>query len=140
MLDSSDIKRALRDAGFEVYRSKGSVVHVAERVRENLIMDAGVRVDGEHGLVAFYTRTQRRDFPGESDEQLYERARRLGDVALARGFREARAFVTDVPDPGDASLVLDRWYQMQFERGVASLDEAMAEVHFAFRLEKTARR
>jgi hypothetical protein len=29
---------------------------------------------------------------------------------------------------------------MQFERGVASLDEAMAEVHFAFRLEKTARR
>src|SRR5690606_10767504 len=58
MPTSSEIKRALREAGIEIYRTRGSIVHIAERVRENLIMDAGVRID-ESLRVTFYVRAER---------------------------------------------------------------------------------
>lgn len=140
MLDTSDIKRMLREAGLEVYRAKGSTIHVAERVRENLIMDSGVRIDVQRAAVTFYTRAQRRDFPGESSEQLYARARALGSTALARGFREARSFITEVQDPGYEELTLDHWYQVQYEIAVTSVDDVIQLVRFAFGLEKTAKR
>lgn len=140
MLDSSDIKQALKNAGFEVYRTKGAVVHVAERVRENLIMDSGVRIDGEGGMVSFYTRAQKGDFPGEGADELFARARKLGAEALDNGFREARSFVTEVPDPGDPDVTLDHWYQVQYERPVESVDDALEQVRFAFGLDKLARR
>ena len=44
MSSALDIKRALKDAGLEVYRTRGDVVQLAERVRENLLMDAQIFV------------------------------------------------------------------------------------------------
>src|SRR5690606_6106717 len=122
----------------EVYRTQGAVVHVAERVRENLIMDSGVCIDGKGKKVVFYTRAQRGDFPGESEEALYGRARSLGEAAVGRGFEVAGRFVTEVPDPGDDAVTLDRWYQVQFEKAIASIEDAVELVRFAFGIEKTA--
>jgi hypothetical protein len=134
------MKRALKEAGFEVYRTQGDVIHVAERVRENLIMDSGIRVGGNHLAVSFYARAEQRDFPGEDEAALLARARKLGAPALARGYREARAFVTRVPDPGDPDRTLDHWYQVQFEKVVDDVDGAIAEVRFAHGLTKAVRR
>ena len=134
-----DIKRALRDAGFEVYRTEGSEVQVAERVRENLIMDSGVRVMGEPA-VAFVTRAQQRDFPGDAPEQLFERARRVAQRALDRGYREVRAFVTPTRDPGDPSRTLDHAYEVRFELAVADIAAALGEVRGLLSLDKTAKR
>ena len=98
MLTGSDIKKALRAAGIEVYRTSRGVVHVADRVRDNLIMDAGIRIDAERGVVAFYVRTRQNDFPGDEGEALHNRARVLAEPAAGRGFTEARTLVSDVTD------------------------------------------
>jgi hypothetical protein len=140
MLTSSDVKKALRAAGLEVYRTSGAAVHVADRVRENLIMDAGIHVDGERGMVVFLVRAQQSDFPGDDDLALHGRARALAEAALGRGFAEARSFVTDVTDPGDPDRVLDHWFEVQYEKVVASPDEAVDEVRFVFGLKKTVTR
>jgi hypothetical protein len=137
---SSLIKRALKEAGFEVYGTQGDTVAVAERVRENLIMDSGIRVGGSRLAVSFYVRTEQRDFPAEEDDALFARARKLGAAAIARGYEEQRAFVTRLPDPGDAERTLDNWYQVQFEKRVDDVELAIEEVRFAFGLQKTARR
>lgn len=139
MPTSSEIKRALREAGFEIYRTRGSVVHVAERVRENLIMDSGVRLDD--GLrITFYARAEKRDFPGEDALELFERARELGAAALLRGFSEERTLVTDLEDPSDAERTLDQWYQVQFAKTADTLELALEEVRFACGLVKQAER
>ena len=40
----SDLKKTLVARGFEVYRTMGDHVILADRVRDNLIMDSGVAV------------------------------------------------------------------------------------------------
>ncbi len=139
MPTSTEIKRALREAGIEVYRTRGDVVHVAERVRENLIMDAGVRVDVALS-VSFYVRAEQRDFPGEDADVLFDRARALAAGAAERGFEEQRTFVTDLEDPSDPSRTLDQWFQVQFDKTHETLEEALDNVRFACDLRKQAQR
>lgn len=145
MLTSSDIKRALREAGIEIYRAKENAVHVAERVRENLILDSGVRIvleaAVEHRLaVTFVAEAPRSQFPGDEGETLFERARRLGSGAVDRGFVEASTRVTPVEDPSDAARVLDERFQVAFTKRVASLEAALEEVRFALSLPRSVER
>jgi hypothetical protein len=143
MLTTTDIKTALREAGFEVYRTEGEEVHVAERPRENLIMDSGVRVRGGEGkglTVAFLVRAERSTFPREATDDLFARARSLGEAALGRGYTEGANFVSDMPDPGDPAHSLDSWCQVEFCKAVEDLAAAMGEVRFAASLEKVAER
>jgi hypothetical protein len=140
-LTVQELKRALVTAGFEVYRTQGAEVHLAERPRENLIMDAGVSVRLEGPLrVRVVTRAQKNDFPGEDGELLTVRARRLGDAAVARGFAERSVSERMLYDPGDGTKVLDTWLEVSFEKDVAALADALDEVRFAMTLEKTASR
>ena len=88
-----DVKKLLTTSGYLVYRSGTDVVHLAERVRENLIMDASVSVVTEPQLrVRVTTRAQRTDFPSshETQDSQFERARQMGAAAVQRGFRESR--------------------------------------------------
>src|SRR5947207_651583 len=114
----NEIKQALQKAGFEIYQTRGDVVHLAERVRENLLMDSGIRVHAARPMVVFSVRAQRNDFPGDGDDALFERARLLAAPAVARGFREASTRVTPVLDPGDAGRTLDTWCEVLFEKDV----------------------
>jgi hypothetical protein len=132
------MKKALIHAGFEVYVTRGDVVHLAERVRENLIMDSGIFVKTAALAVGFVVRAQRNDFPNEPNEQLLDRARRLAEAALARGYHEVKTHVREMRDPGDAGRTLDTWYEISFEKAVDGMDAVMAEVRFAFSLEKAA--
>jgi hypothetical protein len=138
MPSAADIKRALRDAGFEIYRTHDNVIHVADRVRENLIMDSGVRVDCATLSVSFYARAEQSTFPGDTADELFARAAALGQPALEVGYRERRRFVTEMTDPGDASRTLDHWYQIQLEIDVADLDGAIDQVRFSFAVDKLA--
>ena len=136
----AEVKKALISAGFEVYRTRGDVVHVAERARENLIMDSGVRVHAGETKVGLLVRAQRIDFPHDPDEAMFERARELGKPALARGFVEVDTQITRMPDPSDDERTLDSWFEVSFEKRTDGLAEAMAEVGFALSLEKAATR
>ena len=134
----AEIKKALLQAGVEVYRTRSDGVHVAERVRENLLMDSGIVVGAEPLRITFVVRAQRNDFPGAADEHLFERARGQARPAAARGYCERGTSLREVTDPGDSQRTLDTWCEVQFEKTVASLDLVAGEVGFILSLEKTA--
>jgi hypothetical protein len=134
-----DIKEALQAQGLEVYLSKGEAVHIAERPRENLIMDSGVRLYTDL-RVGFYARTEESRFPGEESSQLHQRIRSQLVHAEEQGFIEQRQFVTKIEAPGDATKVLDRWFEIFYERPTDSLQEAIRWVKTAIKFDKVAKR
>lgn len=134
----ADIKKALVANGLEVYQTRGDVVHVAERVRENLIMDSGVRVHATDVRVVFVVKSAKTDFPSEPEERLFERARALAEPAVGRGYHEVDAMVTRVLDPGDSGRTLDTVCEVLFETAVGDVERAMDEVRFALALDKSA--
>jgi hypothetical protein len=138
MSTTAELKRALREGGIEIYRTRGDVVHVAERVRENLLMESGISIDSRHLVVSFVVRAQRSDFPGAPDEQLFERARKLAAPAAPRGYREIGAHARELRDPGDAERTLDTWCEISFEKPVESIESAISEIRFLLSLEKAA--
>lgn len=137
MSTPSEIKIALVQAGLEVYQTRGDVVHVAERVRDNLIMDGRVRVHAERPRVVVAFRAHRNDFPGDAEAALFDRARELAGPARQRGYAELETRVTPVADPGDSGRVLDTWCDVLFEKPCADVAAAIDEVKFLVALEKT---
>ncbi|MEZ4310041.1 MAG: hypothetical protein R3F14_18530 [Polyangiaceae bacterium] len=125
-------------AGFELYRTKGEVVHVAERVRENLLMDSGIFVHAGRSVVGFVVRAQHTDFPNETEPQLFDRARALAHQAVARGYKEVEATTRPIFDPGDGDRRIDLWCEVLFERPAPSLELALEEVRFALTFPKSA--
>jgi hypothetical protein len=143
MPTASEIKRALKHAGLEVYRTRGDVVYLADRVRENLLMDAGTYLRGgregwEGVRVGFVVRAQRTDFPSDAEEALFVRARHAAASAVERGYAETGAEVRKVVDPGNADRTLDTWCEVTFEKEADDVDAAIAEARFALALEKAA--
>ena len=136
----AEVKKALVAAGFELYRTRGQEVCVADRVRDNLIMDSGVSVVCREPsmVVRVVVRAQRSDFPNDSIPTLFGRARALASVAEDSGFREVATKTTPMQDPADPSHTLDTWYEVAFEKSVPLIEEAMTEVRFALGFEKTA--
>jgi hypothetical protein len=151
MPTAAEIKRALKEAGLEVYRTRGDVVYLADRVRENLLMDASTFIRGASVTlppdtdpaprplrVGFVVRAQRTDFPNDAEDHLFELARRMAGPAAERGYVEILAEVRKVLDPGDGERTLDTWCEVSFEKEVGELGEAVAEARFALSLEKAA--
>ena len=136
---AAHIKRALIDAGFEVFRTRGDEIALAERPRENLIMDSGVRLRvADPFEVRIVLRAQKADFPSEEDAQLFDRVRRMASANLAAGFVETSACVTRMTDPGDPERVLDTFYEITFSKSASALPDAVAELKIALGVEKRA--
>jgi hypothetical protein len=137
--NASLIKRALIDAGFEIFRTRNEEIVLAERPRENLIMDSGVRLRLSSSLeVRVVLRAQKADFPNDEEARLFERVRNLASGAVDAGFVEVGTAVTRVSDPGDAERTLDTFYEITYAKPAAALDEAVSQLKFALGLEKRA--
>lgn len=137
--NSSQLKKALVASGFEVFRTLQQEVVLADRVRENLILDSGVRVGpGEGGKfrVRLVFRAHRADFPTDDEPTLFDRVRKLAAPAIAKGFAEDTTQVTAVTDPSDPQKTLDTHYELFLRHDVGSLDEAVPILKFAMGLEK----
>jgi hypothetical protein len=134
------LKKALVAAGFEVFRTAGEEVVLADRVRENLILDSGVRLRvGSPLQVRVVLRAQKADFPSEDEGALFERVRKLAAPALSDGFAEVSVAVAKVTDPADEGRTLDTFYEIVFAKDVeGSLENAFPALKFAMSLEKTA--
>jgi hypothetical protein len=119
--------------------SRGDEIALAERPRENLIMDSGVRLRvGEPLEVRIVLRAQKADFPNEDDPHLFDRVRKLAASAISGGFAEVSTAVTRVEDPGDSARTLDTFYEITYAKHSAQLDDALVELKFALGLEKRA--
>jgi len=131
------IRKALVEAGIEIYRAEVGEILVAERIRLHL-MDSGVRVRvGSDACVAVTVRSQRSDFPSASNDELFSKVRAaMEDPVGTRGFKEVREDVREVTDPVDASRVLDVWYELTFEKNVAETDALVDEVRWALGIPK----
>jgi hypothetical protein len=133
------LKKALVANGFEVFRTLAEEVVLAERVRENLILDSGVRVGplGDGSIrVRLVLRGQRSDFPADDEAVLFERVRKLAEPALADGFAEIATNVNAVMDPADPERTLDTFYEVVLSREAATLEDAVPILKFALSLEK----
>lgn len=137
---TQQIKKALVASGFEVFRTLPEEVVLAERVRENLILDSGVRLGPVDGgmRVRVVLRAQRGDFPTDDEAALFERARKLGEAALKDGFAEIATHVNAVKDPVNPDKTLDTFYEVSLARVVASIEDAVPVLKFALSLEKAA--
>jgi hypothetical protein len=136
----SALKKSLVQEGFEIYRTSPSLILLADRVRDNLLMDSGVAVVEGALAVRVVLRAQAADFPGEAPESLFARARALGDSIRQKGYQELRAEAVPVRDPSDRSRTLDTWYEVSYELGVADEAALFTELRFALGLRKTAER
>jgi predicted RNA binding protein YcfA (HicA-like mRNA interferase family) len=139
-LTPTELKKALQAQGFEIYRTNGSEVQIADRVRDNLLMDSAVSVRaGEPLVVRVVVRAQASDFPTESESLLFARARRCAEPAQNRGFRETGTKIVPIADPGDRTRTLDTWYEVYFERPLGEPAELERELRVALAFEKSAR-
>lgn len=132
MPENRTLKTSLMEAGLEVYRSQGTIIHLAERPRPNLILDSGVAALQSDGLgVRIVFRAAGSQFAGEPDEALFARARALAAAAESRGYVEAGAGASPIPSPSDPEQVLDTHYEVAYERAVADITELLAELRIA---------
>ena len=135
----SELKKLLLAEGFEVYRTQSDQIVLADRVRDNLIMDSGVAARlGDIPRVRFTVRAQGSDFPTDSTDQILDRARQLAGDAVTRGYQEVAANSVPVQDPGDSSQILDVWHEVAFEKSLENDVELITELRYAISLEKTA--
>lgn len=133
--DLQSIKKALVDAGLEIYRAQGQEIQVAERVRLHL-MDSGVRVQLEPLAVSFTCRSQRSDFPSVAPNDLFDKVRqKVGSDATAHGFVESKATTSEQRDPVDASKVLDVFYEVTYAKPTDAT-QLVDEVRWALAVDK----
>jgi hypothetical protein len=139
-----DLKRTLVAAGLEIYRTRPDAVHLAERPRDNQILDAGISVrpapspGKENALeVRVVMRAQRSDFPRDAVETMYERVRELAQHDIvAQGFTEAETREQRMLDPGDKTKTLDTWFEVVFSRTFDDAAAAITDVKRILPLEK----
>lgn len=128
---------ALVARGVDILRVDAAEIALAKRVRSHL-MDAGVSVQlGTEANVRFIVRAQSSDFPGAGAKQLYEKVR--GEVsasASAQGFEEVAQHPREVRDPGDASRVLDVWYELTYAKPLGESDAWLDDIRWAMTISK----
>lgn len=136
------LKKALIAQGFEVFRTLKDEVVLAERVRENLILDSGIRIrpteNDQEFEVRLVLRAEKSDFPSEGDDALFERVRTLAAPAMELGYAEISAQVTPMKDPSEPDKTLDTFYELFLTKKVTGgLTAVETEVKKAFTLSKT---
>lgn len=134
-----ELKRALVSAGFEVYRTSGEEVILADRARENLILDSGVRVRAASPLqIRLIMGIRRAQYPSDDEETLFDRVRQLAAPLLSEGFAEIETAVAPVPDPAEAGRTLDTFYEVIFAKEATAFEGAVPSLRLALQIAKTA--
>lgn len=137
-----ELKRLLIAEGLEIYRTLADRVVLADRVRDNLIMDSGVAAlcrSGKMGVRVVF-RAQSGDFQGETPEGLVAHARRLAEHEMEPGFVEVSAEAVPIHDPSDHAHVLDTWYEVTYEKLVDDAESLLRGLRSALGWVKVASR
>ena len=132
-----ELKKALISAGFEVYRTNGEEIILADRVRDNLILDSGVRVRASSPLqIRLIMGMRRAQYPTDDEPTLFNRIRQLAKPLLNEGFAEVDTRVSPVNDTADSNVTLDIFYEVVFSKEIPQVDDA--SLRLALQVAKTA--
>lgn len=134
-MEVSELKRRLRQAGFEVYRTQDGHVTLAERVRDNLILDSGIAVSAADPLsVRLAIRAHASHFPGKTADEVREAAHRLATVFESEGFAREDEGVSPVAHPSEPERTIDTTFEVLLRRAVRPEElEALVRRCFAAR-------
>lgn len=143
--DAASLKKLLKALGFEVYRTLEGRVLLAERIRDNLIMDSGIAVgpDGEYGAdhldlrITVTLRTQASHFPGSNQKKLETEAATLARPFLDRGYLQFDSGGHRLLDPGDPTQVLDTSHELHLGRTVSE-SELQGEIEALLQCRRTS--
>lgn len=142
LTDPQQLKRLLRAEGFEIYRTRETDVVLAERVRDNLIMDSGVAVipqaNGNSLGIAVVIRAQATHFPGASADHVLAHARGLAEAFESLGYRAAEAQIRELADPSNPGRSLDTSYEIPLTREVDSEEELVDQLKQALALRRSS--
>lgn len=120
---AQQLKKQLIAAGFEIYRTLGDEIALADRVRDNLIMDSGVRVGtGSPTRVRLVLALRRSEHRTDTEAAIFDKVRAVASELVDAGFAEVGTSVSEVKDPADDSLVLDTFFEVIFATDVADLE------------------
>ena len=138
-LTPQELKKALISAGFEVYRTSGEDVILADRARENLILDSGVRLRASDPIqVRLVMGVRQAQFPSDDEAALFDRVRQLAAPLLSEGFSEVSTGVAPVVDPADQDRTLDTFYEVVFAKAEPMFEGALPTLKLALSIAKTA--
>jgi hypothetical protein len=136
---SAELKKALQLEGFQVYRTLEAEVRLAERVRENLILDSGVSVtNADEPVVRVVFRAEKFLFSGLDDAAIFAKASALAVVALQTGFTRTGERKVAMTDPNEESIVLDTVFEVSFEKQVKTIAEAAEVCRMLLQLPRSA--
>ncbi len=122
-----ELKKELTARGLLVYRTLADGVALAEYERENLLVDAGIRVLAVPDLgLEIRFRVEQHAFPGEPDPKLYERARKLAQQARLFGLLECHVERTPQPSASDPERVMDTFFDVVYRSVASDLDQLVA--------------
>ncbi|MBP9113955.1 MAG: hypothetical protein KBF88_14175 [Polyangiaceae bacterium] len=139
-----ELKKLLIASGFEVYRTMGNDVVLADRVRDNLVLDSGVRCRLRPGDAAIPLEVRvimalrRSEHPDHSEEDIFAKVRELAAPVLHEGFGEVEFAPRQVSDPGDSSRTLETFCEVIFSRTSTDVSEAIESLKVALTVVKTA--
>ena len=150
-MNPTDLKKALRSEGFVIYRTLGEQIALAERVRENLILDSGVRIkavgapsEGDaaaaQGPVTFEVsvtfRAEKNAFPGIREAVIYTHMAQGSERATELGFREITRGARAITDPVDPAVTLDTFYELIMVKDAVDFPEAVSLARFALGIDR----
>lgn len=133
-----DLKRLVRNAGFQVYGTQGQQILLAERVRDNLILDSGISLSPDPLSIIVTVRAQMIHFPGQPIEHAREFADRLGDAFLALGYTRERSETVAIQNPNQVGSTLDTVCEVVFQKALPSPDPIPTEIQLALDLARTS--
>jgi hypothetical protein len=133
-----ELKQSLVAGGLEVYRTTGAEVRLAERPRENLILDSGVKVlfEDPQLLVTVVFRAEKTSHPDLRDTGIFSRVAMNALIAQDRGFVETDRALKRIEDPSNPGRLLDIFYEITMVKRCDDMASALDLVRFALSLER----
>lgn len=141
--DTAELKRRLRGEGFEIYRTLEGRVLLAERVRDNLIMDSGVAAGPMTGdsdaLYVFVTiRAQLSHFPGSGADAVLSHAWSLARPFQERGYAAGEPATSEMRDPSRPDRTLDTILEIPLSRQLDDPEGLLTELRIALSLPRSS--
>lgn len=133
-LELDELKRLIRSAGYQMYGTRGREVLLAERVRDNLILDSGISVSPDPLTIHVIVRAQMFHFQGQTLDEGRAFAETLGEAFLSLGYQRRGAKEVTIPDLNNVGAALDTVCEVSLEKPLVGPEDLTSAIQEALAL------